>query len=148
MNKVPKFRLQKVLEVREIVEKEKQKELSVSKRKLHSVEDELHDLKQKLDKCTREMNGIAKARVRQIKEQHDYLNTLTQSIEAKCRDVTVVMQDVEIRRLDLLQASRDKKALLNLKDKKEAERKQEELRREQAGLDEIVQNKRNKNHNL
>ncbi len=138
-----RFRLQKVLEIRETIEKERQKELSLSKGRLKREEEHLESVRSQKNAFARRMNQVARARVRNLVEQHNYLATLSQAVSEKRVDVSQVRQEVEHRRKNLLQASKERKVLEKLKERREEELAAQLARSEQAFFDELAANRRN-----
>ncbi len=139
------FRLQKVLDVRESVEKEKQKLLSLSKRKLKSQEKQLRDIEAKKGDFTKKMNNIDRQEVREIVGKHNYLSTLHETIAEKLSEIKSTKSDVEEKRQDLLKAVQDKKSLEKLKEKQRLETIKTQQAKEQFFLDEVAQRSKGMN---
>ncbi len=133
-----KFRLQKVLDVREIVEKEKMRNLALSRKELELEKQRMRELEIKIRQLAVEMNDAGTANVYRFSAFHDYLNTLAGMLYEKRHSIFMLKKAVEEKRQDLLQASKDKKVLELLKEKARAAFAMEENREEQKVLDELA----------
>jgi len=142
-----KFRLQKVLDVRKIVEKQKQKEFAAVMQKLQNEKDALQALIDKRSTFTDEMQFARKISVRGIAQHHSYLDSLTRAIAEKIREVSQIEKEVEKKRQVLLKATTDRKSIERLKEKAREEFMRNERTAEQALIDEIAMNK-SKSHEV
>jgi flagellar FliJ protein len=133
-----KFRLQKVLEVRELIEKERQKELSQAMRKLQVAESQLHELDDRKRQAAQTINQLAKIEVTEFSHHHLYLASLRNTIVEKHREINGIKIDAEKKRLALLEATKNRKALENLKDKHRRAHEQVLIKFEQASIDEVA----------
>ena len=138
MNAKKKFRLQKVLEVRALIEKNRQKEFAEAKQNLQIEHEELDQLENKKDGFTQSMNTVKKAEVSQFRSNQTYLETLNQAVSDKRETIAILDEDVETKRRQLLEAAKNRKALEKLKERKEVEVIQEENRFEQDFINEIA----------
>jgi len=132
------FSLQKLLDVRHLGEKEKQKELSQSKRELKTEEENLLKLEVKRDQVAQKMQSIERAEVSRIMNHHTYLSSVLESIVRKRTEIEDTEQKVEEKRQRLLTATKDRKALEKLKEKHTLEQRITAKKTEQAFLDEIA----------
>jgi len=137
-----KFRLQRVLEIRELIEKEKMRLLALAQEKLHNKETELQSLKQQRSHFTGEMGKKSGLTAREIASSHNYLNMLGDEVEEMSQAIVDMRQAVEKKRAELLKASQEKKAMEKLKEKAGAVFFQAQARAEQIFLDEIALNRR------
>ncbi|MCZ6818676.1 MAG: flagellar export protein FliJ [Calditrichaeota bacterium] len=137
-----RFRLQKVLEIREMTEKEKQKEHALTKRKLQMTEMELNRLTTRVNDFAEEMNGAARAQAQRLVEHHGYLTTLADAALDLEKEIASIEAEVEKKRRALLEAAKNRKALQKLKEKKELAWMLAEDKEEQAFLDEIAMRKK------
>ena len=142
MNAKKKFRLQKVLEVRELIEKNRQKHFADAKQNLQIENEELEQLENKRDGFTQSMNTVKKAEVSLFSSNQTYLETLNQAVADKHETIAVLEEDVETKRQQLLEAAKNRKALEKLKERKEVEVIQEENRSEQDFIDEIARQRK------
>ena len=138
MNAKKKFRLQKVLDVRELIEQDRQKDFAGTKHHLQIENEELQQLENKREGFTQNMNMVKKAEVSQFRGNQAYLETLNQAVADKHKKITVLKEDLETKRQHLLEASKNRKALEKLKERKIAEAVHEENRIEQDFIDEIA----------
>ncbi len=142
MNAKKKFHLQKVLEVRELIEKNRQKHFADAKQNLQIKNEELEQLENKRDGFTQSMNTVKKAEVSLFSSNQTYLETLNQAVADKHETIAVLEEDVETKRQQLLEAAKNRKALEKLKERKEVEVIQEENRSEQDVIDEIARQRK------
>ncbi|MFQ5649089.1 MAG: flagellar export protein FliJ [bacterium] len=136
-----RFRLQRVLEIRKVIEKEKEKDLSLARITLQREKQILQALQGRKNAFAQEMNQATRTNVQHIVERHLYLNTLLSAIDEQCNVITAVKQQVETKRQHLLQATQDKKVLEKLQEKKEREFLKNQERQEQGFLDELARSK-------
>lgn len=135
---MPKFRLQRVLEIRQMLEKQHEKALAEAQSKLQLQQKMLEQLHSQKHIFLTVMNDSEKADVRNLAGQYQYLDTLMNSIELQQRSVLAAEHQVTARRNDLLQATKDRKALEKLKDKAAEENRRQADRAEQDFLDELA----------
>ncbi len=136
-----KFRLQKILDVREIIEQQKQKEFSVVMQQLQNENDNLNALIEKRSLFTDAMQFENKISVRGVAEHHSYLATLTRGISHKVGEVSKIEKEVDKKREVLLKATTDRKSIEKLREKAQEEFLKEERAAEQALIDEIAMRK-------
>jgi len=133
-----RFRLQRVLDVRRIIEKEKQKILSVAMTSLMQRQEELASLLDKKSHFADRMDGIRKGNANTFSARHSYLATLTDQIEDKRCEVVKTEGEVKAKRQDLLKATQEKKALEKLEEKNAEAFRAAQTSLEQQFLDEIA----------
>ena len=138
------FRLQKVLDVRELVEKDCQKALSLSKGKLKSEQEKLRYLERVRHEAAKKMHNIEKAEVSSFVDHHAYVSALNESISNKRKEIESIKLDVERKRLMLLDASKERKALDKLREKHAIEEMMASGKAEQTFLDEVAMRKNNR----
>ncbi|MCG8603881.1 flagellar export protein FliJ [bacterium] len=138
MKKKRKFTLQKLLNVRELVEKERQKELSQSKQILKAEEDNLLKLVAKKDRAAQKMQELERSVVSRYQDHHTYLTTLHTSIQEKRNEIADIELEVEEKRQKLLDATKDRKALDKLKEKHAMQQSLEENKSEQSFIDQVA----------
>jgi len=138
LNAKKKFRLQKVLEVRELIEKNRQKDFAGAKQNLQIENEELEHLENKKDGFTQSMNTLKKAKVSQFRGNQAYLETLKQAVADKHETIAVLEESVEAKRQHLLEAAKDRKALEKLKERKTDAAIHEENQIEQGFIDVIA----------
>ena len=131
-----KFRLQKLLEIREKTEeKEKILFMEASNAK-HLVEKQLEDLQDNYNRYS--SINLSKASTIERKIQHNYLNLLSSSIEKTTVDLEDKKQSLELKRQDLIDAQVNRKTVEILKEKKQKEYLWEMARVEQLQNDEYA----------
>ncbi len=145
MNAKKKFRLQKVLEVRALIEKNRQKDFADAKQNLQIKNEELEQLENKRDGFTQSMNTVKKAEVSQFRGNQAYLETLNQAVADKHETIAVLEDNVEAKRQHLLEAAKGRKALEKLKERKTVEAIHEENQIEQDFIDEIAMQRNRSN---
>jgi len=141
MNGRHTFRLQRVLDVRRIIEKEKQKILSHAMTGLMQRQQELALLFDRKNHFTEKMDGVRKGVANTFSARHSYLVTLTDQIDEKRREIVQMENEVETKRQGLLKATQEKKALEKLKEKNELASLAIQASLEQQFLDEIAMRK-------
>ncbi len=138
MAKKSSFGLQRLLDVRHLGEKEKQKELSQSKRKLRTEQENLLKFEVKRDQVAQKMQSIERGEVSRFMNHHTYLSSVLESIERKRNEIKDTEQEVEEKRQHLLEATKDRKALEKLKEKHILEQRITAKKTEQSFMDEIA----------
>ncbi len=136
------FRLQKVLEVRQIVEKEKQKELALAVSQLLVAENELSQLLDKKSNFVSEMSRLRSGSAHTFSGRHHYLVTLTREIDRQRQIAVKKEKDVEAKRRLLLKATQEKKTLEKLKEKKQEAMQRLQSLAEQQFMDDIAMRKK------
>lgn len=131
-----RFRLQKVLELREQIRDEARQELGRRNAELLSEQSRLRELEEEFQRCQLALDGIVRAS--EISIRGAYSLRLKQLIEAAVERVALARKRVAEAQERYLEANRDARAMEMLRDKKRAEYDQELLREETAQLDEVA----------
>ncbi|MCB2210579.1 flagellar export protein FliJ [bacterium] len=134
-----RFRLQKVLDAREVVEREAQRKLGEAQRVLTELETVRNQIQTDIAQLTNEQRNMLGGTVTAgtAMQHHRWLRELEKRLRVqidKCRDAEKAVAE---RRQELLDASRERKVLDRLKEKKRAEHMQLALKEQQATLDDI-----------
>lgn len=135
-----RFRLEQVLNLRKQVEEQKVRELAQAQGRLLEIEESLRDHAQQegefLDSYGRfEGTGtFSSDQVMAFSEYRDWLSRREKDLERREKEWG---QEVERRRQTAMRASRDRRLLENLKEKRAGQHAQEVLGEEQRFLDEI-----------
>ena len=142
-----KFKLQSVLNYRQSLEDQAQQLLAASLQKQSDLKTQLQEQKQKLQRHDRELkirqvDGLTVAEIELYESQIQHRRHLIEDILIQQQRLD---QQIEIKRKELLHAARERQVLEKLKDKQEADYRQELSRKERAMLDEI--SLRNKGQN-
>lgn len=130
-----KFKLQKLLDIREKEEEDKKivfMEALQSKNKVENNLKNLEDNMKKYSQISNEMSTIDR------KVQSQYLNLLNSTIDLTKKDLRKQERKVETKRKDLVEAQVNKKIVGILKDKDEARFIKEQSRIEQIQNDEFA----------
>ncbi|GKX65490.1 flagellar export protein FliJ [Inconstantimicrobium mannanitabidum] len=135
MEKAFKFKLEKVLEIRQEKENESVRLFKKIQEEKLKVENEINDLNEKYEK-----NKILKknenAAYQKIKR--NYINALNRGIKQKEKELAVKESELEIRRNDLKIKQMERKTVEIIKDKRYAQFVAEENRKEQVTIDELA----------
>lgn len=130
-----KFRLQKLLEIREKEEEESKILFMQATNEKKKVEFQLENLKDNYNKYS-SINNFSSTFERKI--QHNYLNLLTNSIDSTVFTLKEKSKVVEEKRVELINAQVNRKTVEILREKKKKEFMQEETRVEQLQNDEYA----------
>ena len=140
-----KFELEQVLNYRSEVEKVRKLEFAAAKQEVEHANDVLNRHETAVDTLSQEF-WIRQNELSTIEEMRRYVDYFARKKEdiksqkERINQLTCIMSD---RRDELLDATRDKKVLESLKEKKAREFRQEMAQKEQAFLDEIAIQKKN-----
>ncbi len=137
------FRLQRVLEIKEEVEKQKEREFGEAQKEVFDIIDKIEVLNKQYHQCCEEIAQKTSGEyvgtiemqnyyryIRQIKRDTEWLYKKKREAEA----------EVERRRVVLIEASKDRKVLENLKERKINLYQHELNRFEQNVIDEVASN--------
>jgi flagellar FliJ protein len=139
-----KFKLQSVLNYRQSLEDQAQQVLTASLQRQQDLEDQLLTQQQALDKADielkqRQQEGMTVAEIDLYESQIHHCRRIIEDIQQRLQRLE---RRIEEERKELLHAARERQVLEKLKDKQEAEYRQELSRQERVMLDEIsLQNK-------
>jgi len=134
-----KFKLQSVLNYRQSLEDQAQQILAASLQRQSDLKTQWQEQKQKLQRHDRELkirqvDGLTVAEIDLYESQIQHRRRLIEDILLQLQRLD---QKIEIERKELLHAARERQVMEKLKDKQEAEYRQELSRKERAILDEI-----------
>ncbi|MFQ5705943.1 MAG: flagellar export protein FliJ [bacterium] len=135
------FRLQKVLEIQELLEKQQQRDLAVFKQKLKAFEAELVKIQARKNSLTLNLLDIDQVPVARMLNYYDYLSALSEKIMAQHSTIGELRIEMEQQRQKLLQATKDKKMLETLKERFVAGLRFEQHKNEQILMEEIAARK-------
>ena len=139
------FRLEQVLNYRKEVEKVRTIEFSAAKEQFEDASDDLQREENAAEQVSEELRGREQQGISALEWQiyTSFFERKNREIREKREEVVTLEKDMMEKREELLHASREKKVLENLKEKKMALHQREQLEKERAFLDEIaVQNYR------
>ncbi|HEX9917070.1 MAG TPA: flagellar export protein FliJ [candidate division Zixibacteria bacterium] len=129
------------MEFRQHLEKEKQRDLAQAKNKLQQEEKKLELLNHTKDECqkeTRQKKKKDKINLKELSLYQIYLTKLHHQIKGQRIIVVRTEEEVEGRREELLEKSREKKVLENLRKGRLFSYKEEANRIEQKEIDELA----------
>lgn len=140
-----KFELEQVLNYRAEVEKARQLEFASAKQEVDHATHVLNRHESDVDTLTREFSNRQGelSNIEEMRRYVDYFARKKEDIKSQKERIDQLTCIMSQRRDELLDATRDKKVLESLKEKKEREFKQEMAQKEQAFLDEIAIQKKN-----
>ena len=113
-----KFPLEKLLDYRSSIETKKMEKLAFHRCKKKELEDSLTVIQEKY-LSYRDKTPTSKINIQLFTHQLVYMDCLRGQIDSKFKEVAELEQQVEICRKELTEAMRDKKILVNLKEKQE-----------------------------
>lgn len=128
------------MEFRQHLEKEKQRDLAQAKNKLQQEEQKLQLLNCTKDECQSETKKKKKDRInlKELSLYQVYLTKLHHQIKGQKTTIVKSEQEVEGRREELLEKSKEKKVLENLRKAKLLGYNEEMNRIEQKEMDELA----------
>ena len=148
MAKQFKFPLEKVLDYKRKIENLRAEELGNSKNKKKKEEENLESIERIKNDVLNGKNSRGKMTLNQLNISTDYLHQLNEQIEKGENRVTEAETEVEENLDHLTEASKDKKAVEKLRERKLSEHKILAKRSERKQTDEIAnRNNQNKREN-
>jgi flagellar FliJ protein len=142
------FKLEQVLNYRCEIEKIRKQEFATAKRAFEHASDRLRQQKEQVENVSREF-ALCHEALESIEELRMYADFFTRKREdIKCQTLTVnrLDQAMNDQRQHLLDATKDKKVLESLKEKRTAEFRMRMEQKEQSFLDEISVQKKGVGH--
>jgi flagellar FliJ protein len=136
-----KFRLEPVVGLKKRKEDERKIALACAKNDLREKEERLVNLTRKKDDCVRAVGNLVGSGGVDIPEMlvyYAYLEKLVDEIAESAGQVERSREDVEIKRELLLESSKEKKALENLREKMRVRYLLQVRKAEQANMDETA----------
>ena len=136
------FKLEKVLDLRKRKEQERERELANLKELLMRAEAFLEELKKEAVKISGKMSalqGESKERldIKELLRYYDYLEGLRKNISLQITQIKKLITDIEKKREELIQASKERKIIEKLKDNQYKKFKKTLDAWEQKFLDEV-----------
>lgn len=138
MNTRNKFHLQKLLEVRELIERKRQKELAECKKQIVTEQEKLSELNDTKTNFSKGMDDAELLTASGMLAYHEYLSELRDRIAVQNQALQNLSQQEEQKRQALLESAQDRKILEKLREKVMERMQAEENQREQKQLDEIA----------
>jgi flagellar FliJ protein len=135
-----RFSLEKVLELRKYLEQETRLELGRAVRDLQAVEDRLRETGAARQEAA--AARFSSGNTLEIINYEHYINRLDREKEKLLKDAAAAELAVEEKRERYLAASRDRKVVDKLREKREAGHRKETAAEERAELDDIASDRR------
>ena len=135
-----RFRLQKVMEYKEEIEKQRKLELSKSKQRVYDEEEKLKQLRRRDSACRKQIQekGMAeRIDPREMDLYYQYLKVLEAQMKHQNGCILGAKEVMEEKRQILLEATKERKILEKLKEKKHVEYSSDMARRERFVLDDL-----------
>jgi flagellar FliJ protein len=134
------FNFEPLLHHRKFIEDVKQKDFALVQRELNQEQKRLNDLKEKRIQLTHEIKTyqIPDIQSHELSIYRAYSARLNKEIEIQKKMVEKVKKKVDIARIELLSAIKDRKILEKLKEKKKEEFLLEKAKREQKLTNEVA----------
>ncbi len=137
-----KFKLEKVLELRKRKEQEREKELADLKELLMREETFLEELKEEAARTSEIMHSLQEAvqeklDMKELVRYYDYLEKVREKISDQIAQIRRVIADIEKKRQQLVEASKERKIMEKLKDNQYRKFKQTLETIERRFLDEL-----------
>lgn len=135
-----KYRLEPILTLKEKLEESKKRELGLAHQHHERIKDEKEMLVKAQEKAyeSAKIQFDEKVNVRQLRQLGYYSNYIRKTIELKNQEMSLAEKKVEQRREELIEAVKERKILENLKEIHFEDYKEEEKRKENNTIDEIV----------
>jgi len=136
-----RFRLQKVMEYKEEIEKQRKLELSKAKQRVYDEEEKLKRLQRRDSVCRKQIQEKGTAEridPREMNLYYQYLKVLHVQMKHQNGCILEAKEVMEEKRKILLEATKERKILEKLKEKKHVEYNLDIARRERFVLDDVT----------
>ena len=136
-----KFRLQKVLDVKEKEEDNKKNEMSLVNFEIEKVKKQLEELYDELEKSSkqRQDKNSSGSSIQELLELNKYIDYLKNTaIRQKIEEIENLQKKLEDRKEEFIDIRRQRKSYENLKDKDYQKFLEKETKDEEKIIDEIV----------
>jgi len=127
------FNFEPILRHRKFIEDVKQKDFALVQRELNQEQRRLNDLMEKQIKLTHEFKTYQTSKIQsqELSMYRAYSARLNKEVEIQKKTVEKVEEKVDVARVELLSAIKDRKILEKLKEKKKKEFLREKAKKEQ-----------------
>ena len=132
------FRLQKVLDVKEMILRKTQKDLAYAENEKLKEEELLKENELKIQLYLEKIASDNSASVSEMKIQYDYYQQMLEDLKQQKESIAMMVLKIKEIRERLLDQQKDRKALSLLKDKYIEEYNAQMLKEEQIFMDEIA----------
>ncbi len=145
-----KFKLQRLLDVRAILEVEKKTELGNSNKRVEKEKNELKRLEKEKTNMTEEfgMVSVAGTTAGRLKEMNEYIEYFSKAEKLQKLRIKMAEEYRETCRLEVVKASQEKKMIEKLKEIDLSKFNYEEKKREEKIVDDLVSFKETKKEDL
>ncbi len=135
-----KYKLEPILSLKEKMEDNKKRELGLANQSYEKAKAEKAKLVETRNKAYEEakIQNNNKVNIEHLKQLNQYLNYMKREIHLKEQEVIKAAIKVDEKRSELIEAVKERKILENLKELKLEEYKEEESKKENNIIDEIV----------
>ncbi len=135
-----KYKLEPILALKEKLEESKKRELGLAHQCHEKAKAEKEVLVKQREMAFREaeIQSNEKVNVRQLRQLNYYSNYIDKAIHSKNEEINLAARKVEQRRDELIEAVKERKILENLKEIHLEDYKEEEKKKENNIVDEIV----------
>ena len=138
-----RFRLQKVLDIRQMIEDQLVLELARLRAELESEQARLVELVSEMEAHKAVMKRrLTEADAEKIRESYEYIQSLRRRILEQEKVVAEAAQRRDEKLTETIQASQDRKVMERLKERQQAEHQAEMLSEEQKSLDDMASARR------
>ncbi|RLC47795.1 MAG: flagellar export protein FliJ [Candidatus Coatesbacteria bacterium] len=136
-----RFRLERVLQLRQQIEQEKRRELSVMLFDLRQLEAKLHALQNDLNSCKKEMSRDLEQEdlsIARIEVFAAYIKRTMSAIDAQRELISELLKRIEAKKNELIESIRERKAMESVRSKRLEQYHKEFARAEMKFLDEVA----------
>ena len=131
-------KLQRILRIRRLIEKKRQRELALSEEVLLQQTEKLHALQRRRQEVRRRRNQLGRCTASSLSGYYEYDAALEERIRQQTDEVQRCVQERDEKRQQLLEATRQKRMLEKLLERQLETLRLQESRREQKLLDEVA----------
>ena len=134
-----RFRLQRVMDARVTIERQRQRDMAEAQGELADQQKKLKELEAELEETERDQRNMVQRPVKagDALIQHRWHRELRTRIRVQQEQVAKAATKVEEARVRLVEASKDRKVLEKLKERRLEEYHKEELTQQQNQLDDV-----------
>jgi flagellar FliJ protein len=133
-----KFRLERVKTLRERAEQQRAEELAASVAHQRLGEEQLAEAAERVDRARHVRRGAAQASGADLLSMQAYIERTQRAQQAAALDLGRREADVDARRVALVHAAREHRALTRLEERRRADHAREVARVESAHMDEVA----------
>ena len=138
MKKGFKFRLNKVLEVKDVEFKQQQKDLSDASHEKRQAYQQLLEKQSSTESFEQELDNISLVNAGDMRLQYGHFHSLLDEVEHHQQQVTTLAEREDQEREKLLKVQRERKVLEKLREKELERFRQDYLRQSQNEIDELA----------